>query len=103
MTCRFTVNLPQNQKTVLRISPKLSLGEVRQILCEEKGYDPSRYVFLLPGKQKDVLDDSVTVGDLKSSEISFVLTSKYDKMSKMGYEFIPNIKFWAGPNKILSV
>jgi hypothetical protein len=77
MTYRFTVNLPHNQKKVLRISPKLTLAEVRQLICKEKNFDPSRYVFLLPSNPNNSLDDSVTVGDLKSSEINFVSIGEY--------------------------
>lgn len=77
MTYRFTVNLPQNQKKVLRISPKETLGEVRQIICKEKGFDPSRYVFKLPNNPTDVVEDTTSVGDLKTSEIHFVAIGKH--------------------------
>ena len=71
MTYRFTVNLPHNQKQVLRISPKLTLGDVRLMVCTEKGFDPNRYTFLLPSKPNEALDDLTPVGDLKTSEINF--------------------------------
>lgn len=72
MTYRFTVNLPHNQKKVLRISPKETLAEVRQIVCKEKGFDPTRYVFKLPSNPTEIVDDLTSVGDLKTSEINFV-------------------------------
>lgn len=77
MTYRFTVNLPHNQKKVLRISPKETLGEVRQIVCKEKGFDPARYVFKLPSNPTEIVDDLTSVGDLKTSEINFVAVGEY--------------------------
>ncbi|XP_053373421.1 protein cordon-bleu-like isoform X4 [Mercenaria mercenaria] len=92
MTYRFTVNLPHNQKKVLRISPKLTLGEVRQLICKEKNFDPSRYVFLLPGNPNNSLEDSVTVGDLKTSEINFVSIGMIEAASSRS---MPNLAFAA--------
>ncbi|KAL4221930.1 actin filament network formation [Mactra antiquata] len=92
MTYRFTVNLPHNQKKVLRISPKLTLGEVRQMLCKEKNFDQSRYVFLLPGNTTDSIDDTTTVGDLKSSEINFVSVAMIEAASSKS---MPDLAFAA--------
>ncbi|XP_060594347.1 protein cordon-bleu-like isoform X6 [Ruditapes philippinarum] len=92
MTYRFTVNLPHNQKKVLRISPKLTLAEVRQLICKEKNFDPSRYVFLLPSNPNNSLDDSVTVGDLKSSEINFVSIGMIEAASSRS---MPDLAFAA--------
>ncbi|XP_052797230.1 LOW QUALITY PROTEIN: protein cordon-bleu-like [Mya arenaria] len=71
MTYRFTVNLPGNQKEVIRISPKQSLGEVRSIICAKKNFDPTQYLFILPTDPSSSVDDSTSVGDLKSNEINF--------------------------------
>ncbi|XP_063421758.1 cordon-bleu protein-like 1 isoform X9 [Mytilus trossulus] len=70
MTKRFTVNLPQNQKKVLRISPNTQLEVIRQQICSEKNLDPFRYTFQLPSDPHNNLDMKLTVGDLKSQEIN---------------------------------
>ncbi|CAC5406829.1 unnamed protein product [Mytilus coruscus] len=70
MTKRFTVNLPQNQKKVLRISPNTQLEVIRQQICSEKHLDPFRYTFQLPSDPYNNLDMQLTVGDLKSQEIN---------------------------------
>ena len=72
MTYRFTVNLPGNQKEVLRISPRQTLAEVRATVCQRKNLNPTHYAFLLPSDPTTPLDDTTTVGDLKSSEINFM-------------------------------
>ena len=66
------MNLPGKQKKVLRISPKVSLGEVRLIICKEKGFDPSQYVFRLPGSPTETVTDDTLVGDFKTNEIDFI-------------------------------
>ncbi|WAQ93616.1 hypothetical protein MAR_006087 [Mya arenaria] len=60
-----------NQKEVIRISPKQSLGEVRSIICAKKNFDPTQYLFILPTDPSSSVDDSTSVGDLKSNEINF--------------------------------
>lgn len=70
MTKRFTVNLPQNQKKVLRISSNTQLEVIRQQICSEKHLDPFRYTFQLPSDPNNNLDMKLTVGDLKSQEIN---------------------------------
>lgn len=70
MTKRFTVNLPQNQKKVLRISSNTQLEVIRQQICSEKHLDPFRYTFQLPSDPYNNLDMKLTVGDLKSQEIN---------------------------------
>ena len=71
------MNLPGKQKKVLRISPKVSLGEVRTIICKEKGFDPSQYVFRLPGSAGETLTDETLVGDFKTNEIDFISVGEY--------------------------
>ncbi|XP_052248393.1 uncharacterized protein LOC127856309 isoform X2 [Dreissena polymorpha] len=71
MTYRFTVNLPGNQKEVVRISPKETLAEVRAVVCQKKNFDPNNYVFLLPSNPSQPLEDSTCIGDLKTNEIRF--------------------------------
>ncbi|VDI11491.1 protein cordon-bleu [Mytilus galloprovincialis] len=70
MTKRFTVNLPQNQKKVLRISSNTQLEVIRKQICSEKHLDPFRYTFQLPSDPYNNLDMKLTVGDLKSQEIN---------------------------------
>ena len=71
------MNLPGKQKKVLRISPKVSLGEVRSILCKEKGYDPSQFVFRFPSNPTEAVPDETLVGDFKVNEIDFIALGRY--------------------------
>ena len=75
------MNLPGKQKKVLRISPKASLGEVRAVVCKEKGFDPSQYVFRLPGNSVETVTDETLVGDFKTNEIDFISIGKLKNCS----------------------
>ena len=74
MTYRFTVNLPQNQKKVLRISPATPLEDVHRQICSEKNLDPFRYTFQLPSDPCSKLSMQMTVGEIKSNEINLTGT-----------------------------
>ncbi|KAF7495568.1 Cordon-bleu protein-like 1 [Sarcoptes scabiei] len=45
-TVRFQVNLPHNQLMVMRIVPSLSFEEIKKKICQEKSFDPNRYVLV---------------------------------------------------------
>ncbi|XP_034304917.2 protein cordon-bleu isoform X4 [Magallana gigas] len=72
MTKRFTVNLPGGQKKVLRISPQLTLEQVRAQLCQERQLDPSRLVFQLPTSPGQQLSLGTTISELPANEVNLV-------------------------------
>ncbi|XP_052681651.1 uncharacterized protein LOC128162468 isoform X8 [Crassostrea angulata] len=72
MTKRFTVNLPGGQKKVLRISPQLTLEQVRAQLCQERQLDPSRLVFQLPTSPGQQLSLGTTISELQANEVNLV-------------------------------
>lgn len=76
MTYRFTVNLPHNQKKVLRISPATPLEQVHQQICAEKRLDPGRHFFLLSSNPSQIVDMQRTVGELGSNEINLASHGK---------------------------
>ncbi|XP_021374197.1 titin-like isoform X3 [Mizuhopecten yessoensis] len=72
MTYRFTVNLPQSQKKVLRISQTTPLETVHRQICGEKRLDPAHFIFKLPGDPQGMVDMSRTVGELGNNEINLI-------------------------------
>ncbi|XP_069110876.1 protein cordon-bleu-like isoform X3 [Argopecten irradians] len=83
MTYRFTVNLPQSQKKVLRISQTTPLDTVHRQICAEKRLDPVRYIFQLPGEPQGMVDMSRTVGELGSNEINLIARMTMDTAKSM--------------------
>ncbi|KAJ8313921.1 hypothetical protein KUTeg_008482 [Tegillarca granosa] len=72
MTYRFTINLPNKQKKVLRISPDTTLTDLHKQICDEKHLNPAEYRFQLSGADVNM---KKTVGDLKSNEINLINTA----------------------------
>ncbi|XP_059171513.1 mucin-2-like isoform X2 [Physella acuta] len=72
MTQRFTVNLPRGQKTVLRISPQMALGELMNLVCEDKGLDPRRHVLQIPGKPGEVVDLNASIQQMGIHEMNLI-------------------------------
>ena len=72
MTHRFTVNLPRNQKTVVRISPSMTLEQLQVKICQDKNFDPSRYTFQHAANPQISLSAKTTVAELQCPEINFV-------------------------------
>lgn len=83
MTYRFTVNLPQNQKKVLRISPATPLEDVHRQICSEKNLDPFRYMFQLSSDPYSKLNMQMTVGELKSNEINLIVAGTVNSAMSM--------------------
>ncbi|XP_076360628.1 uncharacterized protein LOC143252427 isoform X3 [Tachypleus tridentatus] len=71
-TFRLQVKLPKNQLTVLRVSPKMTLAEVKKIICEDKSLDSSNYQLVRPSQPNIVLDMDITLAVYGSTEIALL-------------------------------
>ncbi|KAL5006320.1 hypothetical protein ScPMuIL_015126 [Solemya velum] len=83
VTYRFTVNLPRNQKKVLRISPNTTLEQVYLTVCEERHLDPSHYILEHPATGAPLVNLRATVGDLRINEVNFVSASVIDSTKSL--------------------
>jgi hypothetical protein len=70
------VNLPRNQKKLLRIPPSLTLEQVFRSICEEKHFEPSRYVFQLPNNPYTGVDMKATIAELRINEINLIAAGR---------------------------
>ncbi|KAK3102241.1 hypothetical protein FSP39_009852 [Pinctada imbricata] len=83
MTKRFTVNLPHSQKKLFRIPPSTTLESLQHQLCQERHFDPARYMFQLPGNPQKELNLQSTVGELNTNEINYISTVTLDGAKSM--------------------
>ncbi|CAL1540761.1 unnamed protein product [Lymnaea stagnalis] len=72
VTHRFTVNLPRGQKTVQRVSPAMTLGELVTSVCQDKGLDQRRHVLQIPGKPGVLVDPGTTVQQVGVYEMNLI-------------------------------
>lgn len=91
MTYRFTINLPNKQKKVLRISPDTALTDLHKQICDEKHLNTAEYRFQLSGADVNM---KKTVGDLKSSEINLINTGKLTSFDLLA----SNVQCMLAPN-----
>ncbi|ELU04491.1 hypothetical protein CAPTEDRAFT_192230 [Capitella teleta] len=56
VTHRVTVNLPRNQKHVLRVKPSLTLAQIFHQTCDEKNLDPYKYELQHPTDPRATLN-----------------------------------------------
>lgn len=71
-TFRLQVKLPRNQLTVLRVSPKMTLAEVKRIICSDKNLDMNNYHLVRPSQPNNVLDLNITLASYGSTEINLL-------------------------------
>ncbi|XP_076326725.1 uncharacterized protein LOC143233843 isoform X2 [Tachypleus tridentatus] len=71
-TFRLQVKLPRNQLTVLRVSPKMTLAEVKRIVCSDKNLDINNYHLVRPSQPNNVLDLNITLANYGSTEINLL-------------------------------
>jgi hypothetical protein len=57
LTTRVEVNLPFNQKTVVRINPHISLEELMNVICKEALLDKSKYSLIIQTTTNDQIID----------------------------------------------
>ncbi|XP_019635920.1 PREDICTED: protein cordon-bleu-like isoform X2 [Branchiostoma belcheri] len=77
-TFRLVVNLPQNQKTFVRVSRKLTVAELYPVICEKCNMDPARFALREVDKPEVVLDTSRTLEDYNMAEVLVVDTRPGD-------------------------
>ena len=53
-TILIQVELPNDERTVVRVSPALSLRELMSYICEKRNMDESKYWFDLPATEESL-------------------------------------------------
>ncbi|XP_022255390.1 cordon-bleu protein-like 1 isoform X3 [Limulus polyphemus] len=71
-TFRLQVKLPRNQLTVLRVSPKMTLTEVKDKICSDKNLDANDYHLVRPSQPNIFLDLNTSLASYGSTEISLL-------------------------------
>lgn len=74
-TFRLQVHLPRNQLMVLRVSRKLTISELKSMVCNDKGLDPNRYQLVHPHHPSRALDGATTLFQYGFAEISLMSIS----------------------------
>ena len=69
-TLLLTVELPNDERTVVRVSPLLTLKELLVYVCEKRNLDPSRHWFALPATEESVAGK--TLEQLKINSITVI-------------------------------
>ena len=76
MTKRMTVNLPRNQKAVLRVNPNITLAELYKMICMEKSLDPYKYELRHPTHPDEPLNMASPLQNYGITEITVVTIGK---------------------------
>lgn len=74
-TFRLQVNLPQNQRMVLRVSPRITLDELKKQICSERELDFSSHHLVHPAQPDTILDLNATLDVYGCAEISLMSNS----------------------------
>ncbi|GFQ85848.1 cordon-bleu protein-like 1 [Trichonephila clavata] len=74
-TFRLQVNLPHNQRMVLRVSPRITLAELKNQICSEKELDHSNHHLVHPAQPDTILDLNATLEVYGCAEISLMSNS----------------------------
>lgn len=77
-TFRVQVHLPRNQLTVLRVSPRIKISELKGMVCREKGLDTTRYQLVRPSAPTQPLSGDMTLADYGSTEITLLSNSSIE-------------------------
>ncbi len=75
-TIRIQVDLPRGQKTFVRISPRLSLGESFLTVCGENGLNPEEFRIRASGAPGLPLNLSQPLGEIGTSQFVLVSSSE---------------------------
>ncbi|XP_054722727.1 cordon-bleu protein-like 1 [Uloborus diversus] len=71
-TFRVQVHLPRNQLTVARVSPRVKISELRDMVCKEKGLDAGKYRLVRPCDPLQPLPGETTLADYGATEITLL-------------------------------
>uniref|UniRef100_A0A2L2YCA0 WH2 domain-containing protein n=1 Tax=Parasteatoda tepidariorum TaxID=114398 RepID=A0A2L2YCA0_PARTP len=71
-TFRVQVHLPRNQLTVVRVSPRVKISELRNMVCQEKGLETNRYQLVRPSDPAQALSGDLTLAEYGSTEITLL-------------------------------
>ncbi|CAF0854504.1 unnamed protein product [Didymodactylos carnosus] len=85
ITVRLQVNLPDQQKILLRVDPTLPLYEIKEQICKQKQYtDTSKYTLRLPTKLHDPLLLGLSLAEYKTNELMLVHVKQDEKAENGG-------------------
>ncbi|KAK7154592.1 hypothetical protein R3I94_007805 [Phoxinus phoxinus] len=68
-TVRLVINYKKTQKTILRVSPRVSLRELLPAICEKCEFDPQTTVLLRNVHSEDTLDQRSSLNDFGLREV----------------------------------
>ncbi|CAF0962471.1 unnamed protein product [Didymodactylos carnosus] len=86
ITVRLQVNLPDQQKILLRVDPTLPLYELKEQICKQKHYsDTTKYTLRLPSKLQEPLLLGLSLAEYKTNELTLVHI-KHDERTGNGGE-----------------
>lgn len=74
-TFRLQINLPLQQKMVLRVSPKQTLQDVLLEVCQEKSLDVTLHTLRNPRQPGRPLDLSHALADQQTNELNLIPTT----------------------------
>lgn len=75
ITNRLAVNLPKNQKMVLRIKPQSTLAEIFKMICSERNLDPYKHELRHPTQPNMALNMANSLASYRINEITVVSVS----------------------------
>ena len=70
-----TVHLPYNQRTVIQVSPSMTMPQLLVYICEKRNLNPGHHSLVLPSPtsgQVRMATKEMTVSSLQSSVITLV-------------------------------
>ena len=74
-TFRLQINLPLQQKMVLRVSPRQTLHDVLLEICQEKSLDVTQHTLRNPRDRERTLDLSHALADEQTNELTLMSSS----------------------------
>ncbi|KAG8197449.1 hypothetical protein JTE90_014931 [Oedothorax gibbosus] len=93
-TFRLQVNLPHNQRMVLRVSPRTTLSELKGQICREKELERATHHLVHPAQPDTVLDLNATLEVYGCAEISLMSNSGLrDSIRNTSTNIFPTPKF----------
>lgn len=80
-TFRLQVNLPHNQRMVLRVSPRITLAELKSQICADKELDHAAHHLVHPAQPDTILDLNATLDVYGCAEITLMSNSGTSSVS----------------------
>ncbi|TRY79090.1 hypothetical protein TCAL_12620 [Tigriopus californicus] len=81
-TFRLQVRLPRNQLYVARVTPRMSISQVLQLVCKDRNLDEDKFEIRHPDNLDERLRPNYTLADYQLTEVSLVSVSKSNPNSR---------------------